>query len=752
MQLKTKVMFIASGIILLVFGACVNPALSEVDQYATCDVRVFPAPEHGYLRLSSEQVYAGGYVTIYANPEPGYVLTDIILQRESQKANPSMVNTPGPKFLQQIDSNTAITALFAPKDLLKQTISVDPSISNGLVFPEWLSEQPGANTRINIIPEPGYDIVDGSLKVIGYESRNPIPVSDALPYVFTLPTENVIIEAKFEQLNSDDLKGRASRYLSVGQYDIAATLYESAYQLNKSDPDLILYSALGLLGNILTDPNVRSLLATNSLGFSPVPDTLDDWVCDDVYWTGTDRWYTEYAATRWTPKDATLPRFYNRLDGFVTPFGDSRLMQQPGVGHIMIGDNRPTREKFRLFVFWALVSSYRNGFNPFIERVNRYVFGKQFEAATLRAATLPADAKVLLNPRLKERFHLENYYGSGDTYIGKPELEYIVGNLLAVKAIFEYLAVYDWTIEMRNWLVDNMGYDEGLEQILVKMFILSKSNVNHEKLWTDLSTVAKMLPLKNNFLQVRDRHAMDRALSNLTVALEKTNFAMDYWYNSSGITTGFTGIAQDNQRWVRQAWAQAKNALAGGNDGVFYFPRHFPSSISGSYWPDGTKNEYDGDDASKTYGNKVYGVKLERFFTPGAFTLTNLFTTELGGRALSLFKIAWYEDDEFNPVYLGDYNYEQVMSPIVDRGSEQNVGGSGYDASYGIYSFEINTKNLKEIFPKGFGDIGDENGGKALLNKVFPHISLWPWADTHFIGVNEAAGKVYEFYHKITAD
>ena len=245
---------------------------------------------------------------------------------------------------------------------------------------------------------------------------------------------------------------------------------------------------------------------------------------------------------------------------------------------------------------------------------------------------------------------------------------------------------------------------------------------------------------------------MTKARMNITKAVAMASSSMEYWYGYSGSTTPFTEMAKNKHQWARQAWSQSKDALSGGNNGIFYFPWHLPDSVPGSYWPDGSNDEYDGDTASIIYGNKIYGVKLSKFFTPGVFTLTNLFTTESGGRAPSLFKIEWYEDDEFNPVYLGDYNYKLVTGPITGRGGEQNVAGTGYDASYGIYTFEVNTKNLKEIFPKGFGDIGNANGGKALFSKVFPHIPLWPWAETYFTGISEVAGRLYEFYHKSTVD
>jgi hypothetical protein len=746
MRNKTSVWAFTVALILLALGACANPAITEVDRRVTYGVRVYPPPEHGTLRLSDEQVPGGTYITIYANPETGFELKEVILHPAD--GNDSTVITPGPKYSTQINSHNSISATFTPiVDPAKFSISVDNAVSNGLIYPERLNAVAGQTIRIEVIPDDGYDLVEGSLKVNG----GAYPLSSDLPYTFTFPSAgatNVTIEGRFERLNPEDIKAHAWKYLSAGQYDTAAAMYESAYQNNKGDPELILYSTFAQLGNILIDPDVRSLLGSGSLYFSPVPNTLDDWICDDLYWTGneSDRWYTEYAATEWTPKDATLPRFYTRFSGFVKPFGDSPLSQQPGPGHLLPGDSRPTREKFNTLIFWALISSYRSGFNPFIEKVNSYVFGEKFNKAVVRAATLPADARVPLNPRLQSQFKLNDLYGSGDAYIGKPELDYVIGTLLAVKGAFEYLSVYDWTIDLRNWLMDYVQWEDGLEKVLEQMFSLQENNVTHKNLWKDPATVAKMLPLKNNFLQVRDTRAMDRAKVDITAAVEMMDRAMDYWFDpSTGRTSKFIPEAQANRRWAQEGLSAAKTAI--GIGGVFYFPWRLPGLVPGARWPDGSEEYYNGDPT-----NRIYGVKVSKFFTPGVFTLNNLFTTELGGRAPSLFKVVWYEDrsNEYEPVFPGEYTL--VTEPITGVGGETNVGGTEFNAPYGIYSFEVNTKNLKEIFPYGFGDIGDAAGGRELMYKVFPKIPLWPWAETYFTGLYKPARKVYEFYHKITID
>lgn len=740
-MLKKSCLKLAGVLVMLSLGStCANPSLSEVDRQISYSVRVFPVPEHGSLRLSDALVTGGTNITIYANPEPGYVLKEIILQPAA--GNPSTVNTPGPKYSTPINTHNSITAVFELKRAGVYTVSVDPAIGNGLIFPERLSEADGTALRINIIPNEGYDLTEGSLKVISVNGGRLIDAPASLPYTFNLPAEDVIIEAQFEKLSPDTFKDRAWKYLSAGQYDTAAALYESAYQGNKNDPELILYSTIARLGSILIDPDVRSLLGT--LSFSTVPSTLEDWVCDDLYWTGTEnqRWYTEYAATIYTPEDAVLPKIYNRISGFITPFGDFEFSQQPGRDHLVPGDTRITREKFKNLIFWIMISSYRSGFNPFLERVNRYVFGEKFEEAAARAASLPADARILLNPRIKEQFNLDELYGPGDTYVGKPEMDYVIGTLLAVKGAFEYLSVYDWTIDLRPWLMTEIKVNDGLDAILDKMFKLQESDQTHKNYWKDPATVAKILPLKNNFLQVRNIRAMAGAKSDISRAVTMMNASMDYWFGTAGDASRFTPAAQASHRWVRGGLAQAKTVIDGG---VFYFPGRLPTKMEaegGASWPAGGEN-------NANYGGvKVYGVDTAKFFTPGVFTLTNWFVTELGGRAPSLYKLEWYEDRSQGYIQVFTGNYSRVTELIDGSGYEANIGGTENNAPYGIYSFEVNTKRFKEIFPQGFNDFGDT----AMFCDVFPAIPLWPWEATYFTGLNRPARKLYEFYHKITVD
>jgi hypothetical protein len=73
------------------------------------------------------------------------------------------------------------------------------------------------------------------------------------------------------------------------------------------------------------------------------------------------------------------------------------------------------------------------------------------------------------------------------------------------------------------------------------------------------------------------------------------------------------------------------------------------------------------------------------------------------------------------------------------------VAGTGNEAPRGIYTFEVNTGYLKQLFPKGFAQYGE----RALLSEVFRAIPLWPARPSYFMGgrANLSARDLYYYYH-----
>ncbi|MDR2447724.1 MAG: hypothetical protein LBD58_10660 [Treponema sp.] len=709
---------------ILFMTACQNPMIEEIiDPSINYMLRIFPTPEHGTLALSHSFAPSGTRVTVYVNPDPGYRLAEgvaaekkgVVIQGENG-GNPSNVTKYGGNYQFSCPaSNASITATFEPAPDGIYTVSIDKSIVHGVIAADPMYATPGDTIRLTLLPDSGYDLEENSLML-----EDGTPVSETLPFFFEMPASHVTVKGRFEKKDFDALITSARKYLAAGQYDSAASFYEEAYQKNKDDPEAILYSTLAKLGSMLIDPYVGSILS-GSLHFASVPDTLDAWICDEEFWEENDPnlWYATYAATEYTPDDAVLPKIYSRFSGFITPFGDFQIAQAPN-----------TREKFINLIFWGLISSHTDGFNELLERINRHVFGENFEAIARRAETLSKDTRVPLNDRLKKRFKLEALYGDNGepVYIGKAELDYIIANLRALKAAFEYLAAYDWSIDLRPWLTSQIFTDDGLDDILNKIFAQAANNPSHQAYWRDYSTVERILPFKNTFLTMRNAALLDKARVDLSKAARMANDSMAHWYGVSEkyATTRFTDEAKSERQWSRDAWAEAQAALDG--DGIFRFPKKLPKG--GDMWIEEASGDY-------------YAISVSEFFKPSAFTLANLFVTELGGKVPSLFKIIWYEDknDGYKEVVTGEI--ELVSQPIEGLGGDKNMAGNN-SAPYGRFSFMVNTDNLKKIFPMGFSEFKDTE----VLSTVFPHIPLWPSKPTYFIGTNSTAGNLYKYYHQ----
>lgn len=733
---------LAPFLIMMALGACQNPTMENIRVQTTYRIRIYPTPQHGTLAVSAERTSGNSVVEVYANPDPGYVLDEdkLLSLSEVSGANPSKIPRKSACYALDITNyNVSITAAFVSKPQSVNpaeqvyTVSIDRSLSNGKIYSYPLYGKSGDEIRLFLLPDSGYDLELGSLMF-----DDGTPIDENVPYTFTMPTRDVTVKARFVAQDYSGLLAAGDKYLNVGEYDTAASFYREAYKKNPNDPKTIMYSTFVELGDLLLDPDVRSMLGTLGMG---VPSTLNDWMCDKDY-IG-NRWYTtypgvhydtaaegknppEYVHTTYSTEDITLPSLSLRGNDFVTPFGDFNISQATA-----------TTQKFFNILFWCLIYNNRSGLNSFLDRVEQYVFGDTFEAIAARAASFPPEAKVLLNERLKERFDLNELYGPGPTEIGAAELNFIFGNLRAVKAFFEYLSAYDWTIDLRPWLTTEIYVDDGLDQILNKIFKQAYSNEKHKAYWTDPPTFEPILPFRNSFLRVRNAGKMSQAKADMSQALSMMNQSMNTWYGGG---SNFTVEAKANHQWAKGAVAAAKTALD--NNGVFYFPKKMPKSEAGATWPD--------------RGTADYGLNVAQFFTPGAFTLQNLFTTELGGRAPSFFRIQWYEyaigGDWGNGASAYFYDFEKYelvtgSEPTGRDAIEQDVDSTGNAAPYRIYSLEMNTAYLKQLFPKGFEQYGD----RALMCKVFPTIPLWPTRPTYFRSNGDARelseARLYYFYH-----
>jgi len=733
------------SLILLIFASCPTTSMPEVARLPSFYVRVYPAPENGSIKLSEHYVTSGNWITVYVNPDPGYTLKPESLKSFNEDAKDLSGTTLrfiGTRFQTQIGSNRRITAEFETVSSSPSgaySIHIDSGLENGFIIANPLSAPAGTQITLILEPDPGFDLKAGTLTV------NSTVLSDAPPYTFTMPSENVAVRAVFETKDFTQLKQSAWNYLNAKQYDTAAGFFEEAWKNNPQDPTSIFYSSIAKVAKLLIDPDVRKIIS--SFHFK-TPGTLDDWICDG--YSESEQWWYTYSGTysigpyNYEGRDIALPEISPAHWNFVTPYSDFAISQAPK--HI---------QTYKNHTFWGLISSYSGGFNPLIENLLRDFFANDYEEAISRAASFPSNEKVELHPGLKARFGLEEYYGAGTTYVGKAELDYIFGFLRMFKAAVEYLSAYNLTMEMRNLLITEIVPLDGLDNVLQKMFLLTDPMSGARRdLWQDYPTVIRMLPFRNNFLRVRNEKQMSKAKTNFTIALEMLDASLSHWYGISGNGSGtsqWSGASKTKNNWIKNCISEAKTAITG--NGVFYFPNKIPDYFDGAKWIWPSPGwDWPVQSTPDTDKIKVYGLNVEKFFTPGTFTLQNIFATEMGGEAPQLWRIEWYEDraNEYETVYTG--NNTLVTEPIVNRGRQNNVVGNN-NAPFGKYSFMLNTKYLKEVFPRGFDTYKSMADGSVknsadqqLLCEIFPTIPMWPWAPSYF-GNTITATDLYYWYH-----
>ncbi|MDR0718707.1 MAG: hypothetical protein LBF78_03650, partial [Treponema sp.] len=695
-------------------------------------------------------------------------------------------------------------------------------IQNGFIVPSFNLAEPGSMVTLNIFPADGYvvdtesfevfELVNGQLNLAAGTA-----VSQTMPHTFTTPLSgrDVLVKAEFVPAGFRKIAETAGNYLKNGRYDIAARLYEAAYnkrsQAGAADLDLldevIFYHALSKLGTILIDGRVRTLLGSgkNNLNLGSVPSTLDDWMCDIASgWHGTDEnyWYEFYqgidytqdnAANEnrkgydvgdpplWRPSteqtgDVILPKIsyysgFDRMDtgaasGFPGDFGNSPLINQTEKG----------RQKYWHVYFMLMLCQTRDeGLNLLLEKMDDLLFGRAFEEAASIAATIRPEARVPLYDNLKARFRnnkgdgnigdgLERYYGSGSTFVGKAELDFIFGMARLAKASVQYLRGYNWFILGQPWLIDETKPDNGPDQILNYAFSLIETKPTYSALWNS-SQKTDILPLLGKFLEVRNAGFINKSKDEFKKALNLINSSVTYWFgtnfnNASAAKpsgSNFSQAGYQNYKWAAGGFTAALNALQ--SDSVFYFPGKLPAPSASARWPAGNQADY--------------GVNMGTFFTPGVFNLKNLVITDPGNRRVpALYRIPWYyqnSTDKEDPVIL-PRRAARVTGPIPDDDSSI-VATQQVD--FMLYTFEMNMENFRAIFPKGFDQNNYTNhydqssteqnpnpdynpdlaGKRAFLYEVFPVIPIWPERPTYLSGPgnggNKSAQYLYKYYHDI---
>ncbi len=158
----------------------------ELQPAETYSVAIDPALEHGKIEADKAEAAKGETVKLTITPEEGYILTP-----GSLKVNNGEVEVANNSFVMP-GQDVTITAEFEQTTGETYTITIDPSIEHGNVEADKSEAAAGEIITLTVIPEEGYQLKAGSLKV----NDGTVEVMDSS---FLMPEQDVMITAEFEQ-------------------------------------------------------------------------------------------------------------------------------------------------------------------------------------------------------------------------------------------------------------------------------------------------------------------------------------------------------------------------------------------------------------------------------------------------------------------------------------------------------------------------------------------------------------------------
>ncbi|MDR2580484.1 MAG: hypothetical protein LBC85_05765 [Fibromonadaceae bacterium] len=411
----------------------------------------------------------------------------------------------------------------------------------------------------------------------------------------------------------EQLLGDAVESLKKGQWDEAIAYYNAAYDRDNNSAEAIIYSTLANLAKISTDPKVVALIKDN-LGFTKYPNRLNalfstDWMQETpnyiqrsyfdessrewVYWYNERdvQWYDEinrvgywtrdYKFVSSTPKYSSvfLPAIKtpNWLKGNGSAYNEALLS-----GNVFSVDN------WALSLLANVIDKNSNGFNKLMDDIIDGVFGLSYNAAVERLGKLEnrKEDRIRLNSYFIDEFGLGSIFDEHDL-IGWAEVNAVLSVMLANKASLEWVAAYDLNTDL-NWL--KYAWKNDADDML-----------NQFK-----KVDARNLPFNNNFLKARTGR-MQNAKDSYIKAIQ-------------GMQASYASIQNSDiyPKEVKEAFSTindgfGKLIIAIQNDGKFYIPE---DPTKGS-WP--------------TNGNNAVAfIDLGILFTPGYFSLQNMFETDNG--------------------------------------------------------------------------------------------------------------------------
>lgn len=149
-------------------------------------ISIDPAMEYGSVEADKSEAEAGEMVGLTVVPEEGYRLTE-----GSLKVNNGAVEVTNNSFLMP-EQNVTVTAEFEKLAAETYKVIIDPSMEHGNVEADKMEAEAGELIILTVVPEEGYQLKAGSLKVNG----GGVEIAGSS---FVMPEQDVTVTAEFEQ-------------------------------------------------------------------------------------------------------------------------------------------------------------------------------------------------------------------------------------------------------------------------------------------------------------------------------------------------------------------------------------------------------------------------------------------------------------------------------------------------------------------------------------------------------------------------
>jgi len=631
-------------------------------------------------------------VSVSANQGYKYVVGSL-------KYNNTLINDSGSQpYTFTLTENVTLTAEFTALALGEHSVTIG-TLTNGTITAEPAYGTAGTLITLTITPSQGYLVKPGTLTYTP-EGGSPVPITGN---TFTMPAKHVTINATFEVGNLNSFLDTGITALEDGDYDTAIYSFDSAYALNNTNQEAIVYSTLGRLAAIAVDDNVKKLM-TDRLGIKSYPGTINGLISPNWMEEYTDEelvwWY--YDGNNWvdwydkdddwwffnnnpglTPKSGYY-RYNNQQNKYVlvseTPRYEIYTSSLPGLNapswftdtdfykDSLTTDRLKSTTTFSMLLFANLIEKNPSGLNTLFDDLLSSVLGTKFEEAYTRAGTLTGTVKI--KESTLETFGLTDIFEGGDVEIGKAELNILFAALRVVKASLEWVSAYDWNTDLTFF--------------------------KNGQLWDDWDKLGAnkpaSLPLRNNFLKDRNNGRMDLSKADLIKAIDDSIEAYGIWIGAnSKLPQGYKDTLND-YKWIQDGFGKLKTAITGGSN---FYVKIYDSGVT-------TYNNNNAQDAE-------FGINMGKLFTPGQLAIDKLIDYTGSGTTIAPKFYGCYEDN------YGDW----VGTEITAKSNLQ----SGYE---GI-GFKINMTPIKEIIILGMEDVSN-----------FEYMSIFS---------PDFAGQIWDWYH-----